>query len=180
MLSQRFLYSLNRHVIAGMVATLQQPVASSLHDYSQLGSVLNSLGGIKLGNARVFSHGRVGKCLECAPNTVDTLLLSISQQKEQQWCPSLITTGFGPTTTSFLFLSWFCVAAIWYAFKMHASNICDGLSLWCILALLGRCSCVLSWKRGWQMYVVACGEPDTANVTGDWKVLSLSGAHSHQ
>jgi hypothetical protein len=30
------------------------------------------------------------------------------------------------------------------------------------------------------MYVVACGEPDTANVIRDWKVLSLSGAHSHQ
>jgi hypothetical protein len=60
MLSQRFLYSLNRHVIAGMVATLQQPVASSLHDYSQLGSVLNSLGGIKLGNARAFLMGELG------------------------------------------------------------------------------------------------------------------------
>lgn len=35
-------------------------MASSLYDYSQLGSVLNSLGGIKLGNARVFLMGELG------------------------------------------------------------------------------------------------------------------------
>ncbi len=43
-------------------------MASSLYDYSQLGSVLNSLGGIKLGNARVFLMGESwevpGMCTE--------------------------------------------------------------------------------------------------------------------
>ncbi len=87
MLSQRFLYSLNRHVIAGTVATLlaggsQRLVVFMITVSLEVCSTLLVESNLEM--QEFFSWERVGKCLECALNTLDTLLLSIHQQKEQQ------------------------------------------------------------------------------------------------